>query len=104
MNNDAYQYLEVQEEIFDVLILSHLLEHLEDPQEFLIAGADKIFYEATARIVDNEIILSCPKVPIPEAIRYAWKNSPDVNTFNKEGLPMIPFRTDNWKGITKNED
>jgi sialate O-acetylesterase len=33
-------------------------------------------------------------VPKPVAVRYAWAKTPDVNLFNKEGLPATPFRTD----------
>jgi len=35
------------------------------------------------------------------AVRYAWSNAPvDANVFNAEGLPLCPFRTDDWPGIT----
>jgi sialate O-acetylesterase len=38
------------------------------------------------------------------AVRYAWADSPiDANIFNKAGLPAVPFRTDNWKGVTQQE-
>ena len=37
----------------------------------------------------------------PIAVRYAWGNNPGtLNIFNKEGLPLVPFRTDNWRGVT----
>lgn len=67
---------------------------------FAVAGADKKFYWAKAYIKNNEIILSSDKVANPVAMRYNWGNSPDGNLYNKEGLPAIPFRTDDWKGIT----
>jgi len=71
------------------------------PREFTIAGADKKFYNATAQIQGNKIIVSSAKVANPVAVRYAWSNNPDCNLVNAEGLPVVPFRTDNWKGITE---
>jgi sialate O-acetylesterase len=70
---------------------------------FSIAGADKKFYWARARLRDNQIIVSSDKVSMPVAVRYAWSNNPgDANLFNTEGLPASPFRTDDWPGITFN--
>ncbi|MFD2962110.1 MULTISPECIES: hypothetical protein [Olivibacter] len=37
----------------------------------------------------------------PTAVRYSWSDNPDVNLFNKEGLPAVPFKTDDWKWITE---
>ncbi|HJV78605.1 MAG TPA: sialate O-acetylesterase [Paludibacter sp.] len=71
------------------------------PREFTIAGADKKFFNATAQIQGNEIIVSSDKVPNPVAVRYAWSDNPDCNLINAEGFPAIPFRTDAWKGITQ---
>ncbi len=69
---------------------------------FAVAGADKKFYWAKARIIGNDTIeLICDKVTEPVAVRYAWANNPhDVNLYNSEGLPADPFRTDDWLGIT----
>ena len=75
-------------------------DHLS-PREFTIAGADKIFYNAKAQIQNNEIIVTSDKVINPVSVRYAWSNNPDCNTVNAEGFPVIPFRTDTWKGITE---
>jgi sialate O-acetylesterase len=42
------------------------------------------------------------EVTNPVAVRYAWANDAgDANLYNKEGFPAMPFRTDNWKGITE---
>jgi sialate O-acetylesterase len=68
---------------------------------FAIAGADKKFVWAKAYIDGNKIVVSSDQVQNPVAVRYSWGNNPDVNLFNTEGLPAIPFRTDNWKGITQ---
>jgi len=67
---------------------------------FTIAGADRVFYQANASIEGNSIIVSHPKVSEPVAVRYAWANNPATNLYNSEGLPMVPFRTDEWPGLT----
>lgn len=69
---------------------------------FAVAGKDRKFYWATARIEGVEVVLTCPQVPHPVAVRYAWAANPVCNLYNAAGLPMQPFRTDGWKGITKN--
>lgn len=61
---------------------------------FAIAGADNKFYPAMAQIQGNTIVVSNPLVDQPAAVRFGWENVPDVNLFNKEGLPATPFRTD----------
>ncbi len=63
---------------------------------FLIAGEDQKFVPATAKIVKDKIEVSSADVPEPKAVRYAWKNMPDGNLWNKAGLPASPFRTDDW--------
>jgi sialate O-acetylesterase len=71
------------------------------PREFTIAGADKKFYRAIARIIGDELIIRSDKVANPVAVRYAWCDNPDCNLINAEGFPAIPFRIDQWDGITK---
>jgi sialate O-acetylesterase len=61
---------------------------------FIIAGADGKFVSAKAGIVGDTIVVSSPEVATPVAVRYGWDNVPDVNLYNKEGLPASPFRTD----------
>ncbi|SDS19538.1 sialate O-acetylesterase [Mucilaginibacter mallensis] len=68
---------------------------------FAIAGDDRKFYWASARIEGNKVIVSSDKVAVPVAVRYAWADNPVCNLVNKEGLPAVPFRTDEWKGITQ---
>lgn len=68
---------------------------------FCIAGADKKFYWADAKLDGNTVLVSSPQVPNPEAVRYSWEINPDGNLFNREGLPTVPFRTDNFKMITE---
>jgi sialate O-acetylesterase len=63
---------------------------------FEIAGEDRIFRRALARIHGAAVVVSSPRVPHPVAVRYAWGNSPDISLYNSAGLPAIPFRTDDW--------
>lgn len=66
-------------------------------KEFAIAGVDKKFVWAKAKIKGDKIIVSSKKVKQPVAVRYAWANNPqDANLYNEEGLPASPFRTDEW--------
>lgn len=63
---------------------------------FVIAGEDGNFVPAEAKIEKNTVIVSSADVKKPVSVRYGWANVPDVNLYNKEGLPASPFRTD-WK-------
>ena len=69
---------------------------------FAIAGKDEKFVWAKGHQEGNTIVLYNDDVKEPIAIRYDWSNNPDGNIYNKEGLPLVPFRTDNFKGITEN--
>jgi sialate O-acetylesterase len=67
-------------------------------QQFAIAGADKKFVWAEARIDGDHVIVSSPDVAQPMYVRYAWADNPEgANLYNKEGLPASPFRTDQEK-------
>ena len=65
---------------------------------FAIAGRDRKWEWADAEIKGATVVVSSPKVPQPEAVRYAWAMNPSQRNllYNKEGLPASPFRTDNW--------
>ena len=66
-------------------------------QRFAIAGEDRHFYWASARIEGNRVILHSDRVPKPVAVRYAWADNPSgANLYNSAGLPAAPFRTDSW--------
>ena len=63
--------------------------------QFAIAGADKKFIWATAKINGDKIIVWTDAIVNPMYVRYAWADNPDgANLYNKEGLPASPFRTD----------
>jgi sialate O-acetylesterase len=63
---------------------------------FFIAGNDGSFYPAQAKIVGNTVVVWNEQVPQPAAVRYAFSNTAIGNVFSREGLPLAPFRTDNW--------
>lgn len=69
---------------------------------FAIAGEDKKFVWANAVIQDDSILVYSDQVANPVAVRYAWDINPVCNLFNGAGLPAIPFRTDDWPMITRN--
>jgi sialate O-acetylesterase len=69
-------------------------------EQFQIAGAEKNWVWADAKIVGDTIVVSSPSVPDPKEVRYAWQNNPPATLFNGAGLPASPFRTDTWPGIT----
>ncbi|HBC87496.1 MAG TPA: 9-O-acetylesterase [Lentisphaeria bacterium] len=74
-----------------------------DLKHFSIAGDDKAFVWAKAKIDGDKIIVSSDDMKKPVAVRYAWANNPEgCNLYNKEGLPAVPFRTDTWDGVTIN--
>lgn len=67
----------------------------EELSQFAIAGADKKFVWAKAKIEGDKIIVWNENIPDPVYVRYAWADNPDgANLYNKEGLPASPFRTD----------
>ncbi|WP_107821828.1 sialate O-acetylesterase [Mangrovibacterium marinum] len=70
---------------------------------FAIAGEDQQFHWAKAELVDDTtVVVSSADVEKPVAVRFGWGNNPDdLNLYNKEGLPAVPFRTDSWKGVTE---
>lgn len=69
---------------------------------FELAGADHRFYYAKAEIKGNTVVVSSDSVAAPVAVRYGWADdNGDVNLYNREGFPAVPFRSDSWKGITE---
>ncbi|MDY3846744.1 MAG: sialate O-acetylesterase [Prevotella sp.] len=77
----------------------------EDIQGFEIAGEDRVFHKATAEKYwaggndprNERIAVSSPEVKHPVAVRYCFKNFEIGNLANQGGLPLVPFRTDNWE-------
>jgi sialate O-acetylesterase len=64
---------------------------------FAIAGADRHFVWADARIEGNRVVVWSDRVSQPVTVRYAWADNPiGASLYNREGLPAAPFRTDSW--------
>jgi sialate O-acetylesterase len=70
---------------------------------FAIAGRDRKFVWADARIEGDTIVVFSPQVNEPEAVRYAWANNPPATLWNAAGLPASPFRTDSWPAMVSDK-
>lgn len=66
---------------------------------FQLAGADKQWKPATARIEGAKLIVTSAEVAAPVALRYAWLDFPETNLVNSADLPASPFRTDDWAPV-----
>jgi sialate O-acetylesterase len=63
---------------------------------FIIAGADRVFHPAQARLDGDTVVVSSTAVPQPVAVRYAWGDFPTISLASRAGLPLSPFRSDDW--------
>lgn len=67
------------------------------PGHFALAGADKKFVWAKARLEGQRVVVWSPEVAEPVAVRYAWADNPQgANLYGQNGLPVAPFRSDSW--------
>lgn len=71
------------------------------PRGFALAGADRKYHWADARIDGDTVVLTCGAVAAPVAVRYAWGANPPCDLAGATGLPAPPFRTDRWPGVTE---
>ena len=72
-------------------------KHGDKLQGFAVAGDDKVFHWAEAKIDGDTVVLSSAEVAKPTAVRYGWGNNRTwANFFNQDGLPAVTFRTDAW--------
>lgn len=76
-----------------------LTSYGKELSNFEIAGDNKVFYPAKASIVKKQLQVTCPEVKKPIAVRYCFCNYPQGKGFlyNTAGLPVPPFRSDDWK-------
>ena len=75
---------------------------VQDVIGFAVCGEDKVWQWAKGKLVaSDKVELTCDKVAKPVAVRYAWADNPVCNLFSNDGLPVTPFRTDNFKMITE---
>lgn len=63
---------------------------------FELAGADRVFKPATARVRGGTVVVRSPQVPEPVAVRYCFRNWCRGSLFNSYGIPALPFRSDDW--------
>lgn len=66
-------------------------------QGFVVAGEDRQFHPAKAKISNNNLEVKSEKVKNPVAVRYCWENYAVGTLFNTAGLPASSFRTDDWE-------
>ncbi len=78
-----------------LVALDHKITH------FTIAGKDRQFLSAEAKIEGHDLVVWSNQVAKPVAVRFGWSNTAEPNLFNHVGLPASPFRTDDWPGITE---
>lgn len=101
-----YDSLSVKESSVEVWF-SHAERGLyayEELKNFEIAGADKVFYPAQARIKNKRqpfVLVSSKFVPEPVAVRYAWRNMVEGTLYDTNALPASSFRTDDWDDATQ---
>jgi len=66
------------------------------PSGFEVAGEDRQFFPASAKLEEEVVVISSPSVPHPVAVRYAFTNAPPATLSDSSNLPAAPFRTDDW--------
>ena len=74
----------------------------KEPIGFAIAGENQKFFSAQAKLVGRDRIeVWSDEVKEPVAVRFGWADNPVRNIQSLDGLPLTPFRTDQWKGVTE---
>ncbi|MHC4559163.1 MAG: sialate O-acetylesterase [Planctomycetota bacterium] len=99
-----YKSMEVQGDKI-ILHFDHvgggLVARADEPLKgFAIAGEDRKFVWADAKVDGDTVVVGSDKISEPVAVRYAWADNPVCNLYNKEALPASGFRTDDWPGVT----
>ena len=75
---------------------------IKEPLGFTVAGADQRFVTAEARIIGKNVVeVWSPEVAQPVSVRFGWADNPVRNLQSFDGLPVTPFRTDQWTGVTE---
>ena len=75
-----------------------LVPPLEEVKGFEVAGEDRVFYPATARLSGNRIIVNIPsQVASPQSVRYSFRDDPISNVSSGFDFPLAPFRSDDWE-------
>ena len=69
---------------------------------FAVCGADKVWHWAKGVVQGKDKVeISSDQVAAPVAVRYAWADNPVCNLFSNDGLPVTPFRTDDFEMVTR---
>ena len=69
---------------------------------FAICGEDRVWRWATGKVVGrDQVEVSSEQVAAPIAVRYAWADNPVCNLYSADGLPVTPFRSDDFEMTTK---
>jgi sialate O-acetylesterase len=77
----------------------------QEPVGFAIAGADQKFVNGQSKLLGpDQVEVWSDEVSEPVAVRYAWADNPVCNLKNEAGLPAVPFRTDDWRGVTADNE
>lgn len=77
-------------------LVSHNTADSKKLRFFAVAGKDRAWKWADARIDGTTVVLTCDAVKEPVAVRYGWATNIECDFFNSAGLPALPFRTDDW--------
>ena len=97
--NPVYQNMEIKGDKAVIAIdnaAAGLLLKDKTAKALFIAGENRVFWPANARIEGDKLFVSSPAVKKPVAVRYQFSNAGIGNIFGKDGLPLAPFRTDDW--------
>ncbi len=81
---------------FDVPQGGENLVQDENLPGFIMAGYDRQWHVAKACTKGNEVIVTCPDVKNPLAVRYGWADNPTCTLKTQSDLHVAPFRTDDW--------
>jgi sialate O-acetylesterase len=99
-----YRYMEIKDNRailhFDHVGGGLVTQGSKELKGFAVAGEDRKFVWADAKIKGDTVVVRSEKVSVPAAVRYGWADNPKCNLYNRAGLPASPFRTDTWPGIT----
>ena len=98
MRVDGHKIIISYDHIGSGLVVKNKYGYIEG---FAIAGSTGEYHWAKAYLDGSCVIVYSDEVTDPVHVRYAWSNNPDVNLYNREGLPAVPFRTDSRRGITQ---
>lgn len=108
-DSPRFQSMEIDGKVatitFDKVATTLYAFDVPEVKGFAIAGADKKFVWAEAKIVGkNKVEVHSDQVESPVAVRYGFEMNPVVNLTDKIGLPVTPFRTDDWAGKTEGKE